>query len=319
MYRLDILVKICYNYNAKTTRRKRKMEKKALVIINPVSGMRRANKFLTDIITTLSVNGYQCMVQATTPTCNAATIAAKLAKEQDLVICIGGDGTLNETISGCIQCASSASIGYIPAGSTNDFANSVGLAQNPLIAVDDIINGTIHPIDVGTFNGKPFVYTASFGAFTKASYSAPREMRNTMGYMAYVLEGAREIADIRSFNMCITTPDETIMGEYIFGGICNSKRIGGGVIQFPDEAVNLNDGMLEVFLVKTPQNPADFMQLVFDMNAGNYNSKFIEFFSAKSLHIATTDPVDWTLDGEYQAGSREVSISVIPGALKLQY
>jgi diacylglycerol kinase family enzyme len=106
---------------------------------------------------------------------------------------------------------------------------------------------------------------------------------------------------------------------HVFGGICNSKRIAGGIIHFSEEDVDLNDGQLEVFLVKAPQNPTDFMQLVFDMNAGNYNSKFIEFFSAKSLHIATTDPVDWTLDGEYQAGSREVSISVIPGALKLQY
>lgn len=295
------------------------MEKKALVIINPVSGMRRANKFLTDIITTLSVNGYQCLVQATTPTCNAAIIAEKLAEEQDLVICIGGDGTLNETIAGCIQCAASAPIGYIPAGSTNDFANSVGLAQNPLIAVDDIINGTIHSIDVGQFNDRPFVYTASFGAFTKASYSTPREMRNAMGYFAYLLEGVKELADIRSYDMCVTADGESRCGEYVFGGICNSKRIAGGIIHFSEEDVDLNDGQLEVFLVKAPQNPTDFMQLVFDMNAGNYNSKFIEFFSAKSLHIATTDYVDWTLDGEYQAGSREVSISVLPGALKLKY
>lgn len=295
------------------------MKKKLLFIINPVSGTRRANRFLIKMLAKVS-NEYACQVQTTTPEYNAKQIAEDYAQNKDLVICIGGDGTLNETVGGCLQNNSTTPpIGYIPAGSTNDFATGLKLVQHPLRCFKQLMNGTIHPIDVGLFNDKPFVYTASFGIFTKASYNTPREMRNLMGYMAYVLEGAKEITDIRLFTMCITTPDKTMIGEYIFGGICNSKRIGGGVIQFPDEDVDLNDGMLEVFLVKAPQNPADFMQLVFDMNAGNYNSKFIEFFSTKSLHIATTDHVDWTLDGEYQAGSREVSISVMPGALKLQY
>ncbi|MBQ8806563.1 MAG: diacylglycerol kinase family lipid kinase [Bacteroidaceae bacterium] len=294
--------------------------KKLLLILNPVSGMRKANRFLADILTELSAQGYECTVQATIPERNAEQIAAELAKDKELVVCIGGDGTLNETVNGCLKThGKTPPIGYIPAGSTNDFANSLKLPQHPMACLSQILDGEIHAIDVGLFNGKPFVYTASFGAFTKASYSAPREMRNMMGYMAYILEGASEITDICSYELCIEADGETRVGEYIFGGICNSKRIGGGLIQFTDEMVDLNDGMLEVFLVKTPKTPGDFMQLIFDMNAGNYNSKFIEFFSAKSLHIATTDDMDWTLDGEYQAGSREVSIGVISGALNLKY
>lgn len=296
------------------------MHKKLLLIINPVSGMRKANRYLTDMIATLSAEGYECQVQATTPTCNATEIAANFSHDKDMIICVGGDGTLNETVAGCLSAdGKTPVIGYIPSGSTNDFANSLKLPQNPLGCLDDILNGDVHPIDVGTFNGKPFVYTASFGAFTKASYSAPRELRNNLGYLAYVLEGAREIADIRSYSLCIETESDVIVGDYIFGGVCNSKRIGGGVIRFNDNDVDMSDGLLEVFLVKAPTTPGEFMQLVFDINAGNYNSPFIQFFSTNKVHIATTDDIDWTLDGEYQAGSREVNIEVLPRVLNLQY
>lgn len=295
------------------------MKKKLLLIINPVSGTRKANRFLTDIITTLSENGYECQVQATTITYSAQHIARNYAKDKDLILCIGGDGTLNETVSGCLATnGKTPPIGYIPAGSTNDFANGLKLLQHPLKGLRSILNGDIHAIDVGLFNGKPFIYTASFGAFTKASYAAPREMRNLMGYAAYVLEGAKEITDIRSYSLCIETPENTTAGEYVFGGICNAKQIGGGLIQF-DDVADLNDGLLEVLLIKRPKTPADFMQLMFDMNTGNYNSEFIECFSAPAIHITTTDDIDWTLDGEYQTGSREISIGVMPGALNLQY
>lgn len=295
------------------------MKKKLLLIINPVSGMRKANRFLTEMITRAS-NHYECQVQATTATYNAKHIAMDYAKDKDLVICIGGDGTLNEAVDGCLQANDKTPpLGYIPSGSTNDFANGLKLPQHPLRCFNKILNGEVHPIDVGLFNGRPFVYTASFGIFTKASYSAPREMRNLMGYMAYVLEGAKEITDIRSYSLCIDTPDRTVTGDYIFGGICNAKRIGGGIIQFADDVADLSDGLMEVFLMKAPKTPTDLMQLIFDMNVGNYNSAFIECFSAKSIHIATTDDMDWTIDGEYQAGSREVSIEVLPGALNLQY
>jgi YegS/Rv2252/BmrU family lipid kinase len=296
------------------------MQKKLLLIINPVSGMRKANRFLTDIITTLSTNGYECQVQATTPVYNAQRIAMNYAKEKDLIVCIGGDGTLNETVSGCLATnGKTPPIGYIPSGSTNDFANGLRLPHHPLKGLAGILSGNIHMLDVGLFNGKPFVYTASFGAFTKASYTATREMRNVMGYAAYVLEGAKEIADIRSYSLCIETPDRTVTGDYIFGGICNAKQIGGGIIQFADNVADLSDGLLEVLLMKMPKTPADLMQLIFDLNAGNYNSEFLECFSAKSIRIATTDEIDWTIDGEYQAGSREVSIDVLPGVLQLQY
>lgn len=295
------------------------MNLKALIIINPVSGMKKANRFLTDILTKMCMHGYQCTVQTTTPDCNATMIAEQLANGQDLIICIGGDGTLNETIAGCIAANVHVPVGYIPSGSTNDFANNLGLLQHPIAAIEAILDGEVHHIDVGTFNDRPFVYTASFGIFTKASYSAPREMRNSLGYLAYVLEGVKEIGDIQSYQLCIDAGETVVAGNYIFGGICNSKRIGGGIIHFTDDMVDLNDGKLEVFLVKTPETPAEFMQLVFDLNSGNYNSRFIDFFSATNLRVITNDNIDWTLDGEYQPGTQEINIQVKHSELALKY
>ncbi len=296
------------------------MQKRLLFIINPVSGTKRANRFLTEMITRLSEEGYECTVQSTTPTYSAEHLAAKLSKDKDMVICVGGDGTLNETIKGCLTVGEcTPPIGYIPAGSTNDFANSLHLQQAPLCCLNEILEGAVHDIDVGTFNGRPFVYTASFGAFTKASYSAPREAKNNLGYLAYLLEGAKELSDIKSYHLKLITPEGIHEGDYIFGGVCNSKRLAGGVIRFRDDEVDLNDGLLEVFLVRYPQNATEFMQLLLDLNAGKYTSPLIQFFSTNQLRVITSDNMDWTIDGEYQKGSNDINISVLPSALKLQY
>lgn len=295
------------------------LTKTALVIINPVAGTKRANRFLTDIIQMLSNEDYQCQVQATMPQRNATFLAKTYAPGKDLVICIGGDGTLNETIAGCIAANVSPKIGYIPAGSTNDFANNLGLNAHPIQATKAILNGKTLDIDVGMFNDRVFIYTASFGAFTRASYSAPREWRNSLGHLAYVLAGAQDLGDLKAHHVKIKTADRIIEGEYIFGGICNSTRIGGGMIKLPEELVNINDGLLEVVLVKYPETAADFTTLIFDLVTGNYASPFLDFLSTPSLDVIINDNVDWTIDGEYQKGCKNIHIDVLPGALKLQY
>ena len=294
------------------------MSKKLLLIVNPVAGTKRLNRHFMDVLIMLTNDGYECQVQMTTKEFGAKDWVIKCGADKDMIVCSGGDGTLNDVVAGCLEIGIKPNIGYIPCGSTNDFANGIGMATHPLDAVEDILGGKEVCVDAGEFNGRIFVYTASFGAFTKASYNTPREIKNSLGYLAYVLEGVREIGDLRSYHMKFTIGNKTIDGDYIFGGVCNSKRIGGGVVRFDDEMVNLNDGLLEIFLIKFPKNPAEFTQLVFDLNMGNYDSPMIDFFSANKVVVETDEEVDWTIDGEYQRGEKTISIRNIKDAFVLK-
>ena len=292
------------------------LEKKLLLIVNPVAGIKKANNMLLDIVSIFCEEGYECTTQITTPELNAKEIVKKCGVDKDLIICIGGDGTFNEMISGCIESEIRPQLGYIPSGTTNDFANSMDLSLNPKTAAQNIMKGRAKDLDVGSFNGRIFAYTASFGMFTKASYSTRREMKNSLGYFAYVLSGAKELGDIRSYNVKITAGDKTVEGEYIFGGVCNSKRIGG-MLQLPSDVVDMNDGLLEALFIKMPQNAHEFMQLIFDLNANNLESSMFDFFSTEKLTVTTKDNIDWTIDGEYQKGEKEVEIKALKSAIQL--
>lgn len=296
------------------------MHKKVLFIINPVSGTRKANPYLTDMITLLSEKGFECIVQATTPLYSAEYIATQHAADVDLIICVGGDGTLNATVAGCLNVMQQTpQIGYIPSGSTNDFANSLSLPMNPLKCLQAILEGDTHAIDVGLLNERPFVYTASFGAFTKSSYTTPRDAKNNLGYMAYILEGVKELSELKPYHITFKTDMMTGSGDYIFGGICNSKRLAGGIVKFEDDVVDLNDGLFEVFLVKYPKNGGEAVQALLDLSMGNFDSPFIDFFSARYIEIQSDNDMDWTIDGEYQSGKPNICIKVLPSALQLRY
>ena len=173
------------------------MSKKLLLVMNPCAGIKKSNRYLTQILKIFAVNEYECTVQLTTEKLRADNIVKKYGNGKDLIICIGGDGTFNETVAGMLGAGVTAPIGYIPSGSTNDFASSLGLNSHPVKAAEDIAYGTPHSFDVGLFNGRPFTYVASFGAFTKTSYTAPRDLKNALGHLAYILEGVKEITDIK--------------------------------------------------------------------------------------------------------------------------
>lgn len=291
------------------------MTKKLLIIMNPVAGVKKSNKFLTDILCLFS--DCECSIQMTTPVVGPEKIIDMYGKDKDLIICIGGDGTFNEMVSGLIRNKLSPLVGYIPSGSTNDFASGMKISLKPLNAAIDIINGVERKIDVGLFNTRVFVYTASFGIFTKTSYNTPRDLKNTLGYLAYVLEGIKEITEIKSYHIKISSKEKQINGNYVFGAICNSKQIGGGMVRFPDSDVDMNDGLLEVLLVKQPKNPAELMQILMDINTKNYKGSLFEYFSTNEMTIQTDDEIDWTLDGEFQRGSDSVSIKNIKSAVRL--
>ncbi len=285
------------------------MSKKLLLVMNPCAGQKKSNKYLTDILNIFSINGYECTVQMTSLSLSAYEIVKKYGKEKDLIVCIGGDGTFNETVSGLLDLNSNAKLGYIPSGSTNDFATSMGLSLNPVKATEDIVYGTVKTIDIGLFNSRPFTYVASFGAFTKTSYNTPRDLKNMLGHLAYILEGIKELADIKSYTVSFETEEKKVYsGKYLFGAICNTTRVGGGMIRIPKDIVDINDGVFEVVLVKAPENPAEYMQLILDLQASKVNGSQFEFFSAKKLTVSADESMDWTLDGEYEKGCESIEI-----------
>ena len=293
------------------------MAKKLLIVMNPVAGIKKANKFLTEIVSLFSNADYECQVQMSTKDINAENIIIEYGRGKDLIVCIGGDGTFNEVVSGCLKMNISPVIGYIPSGSTNDFAIGMNLSLVPLKAAKNILNGKVVEVDAGLFNGRVFTYTASFGAFTKASYNTPRSLKNSFGHFAYVLEGVKEITNLSAFKLQIKSEQKIVEGTYIYGGICNSKRIGGGLIQFSDCNVDMNDGLLEVFLIKQPKNATEYMQIIYDLNSGNFNGLFFEFFSTSKLTVLTDDEINWSIDGEFQKGASVVEIKNVKSAFKL--
>ena len=293
------------------------MSKELLLVMNPVAGTKSANKFLVKIVSLFSERDFACQVQMTSESTNAEKIVLQYGAEKDLIVCIGGDGTFNEVVSGCLKSKIHPMIGYIPTGSTNDFAVGMNILLDPIKAVNNILRFKPITIDVGLFNGRAFAYTACFGAFTKASYNTSRELKNSLGYFAYILEGAKEISDIKSFHIQMESEHRCLEGKFIFGAVCNSKRLGGGLIHFSNNQVDMNDGLFEVLLVRQPKNLSEFMQIVFGLNTEKYDGPMFEFFSTDKLTVLSDGDVDWTIDGEHQKGDALVEIKNIQSAVSL--
>ena len=293
------------------------MSKKLLMIMNPVAGVKKANKHLTEIVNLLCEAGYECQLQMTSPGLGADELVKRYAFNKDLVVCIGGDGTFNEMVSGIINNNYTSNVGYIPSGSTNDFANGLGISQTPLTAAKDIIDGIPVTLDAGKFNDRIFTYTASFGVFTKSSYNTPRDLKNTFGYLAYVLEGAKELTSVPKIHIKAKTDDKEIEGNYIFGAVCNSTRIGGGFVKFDKNSVDMNDGLLEVLLIKYPKNPVEATQTLFELQNSKFDTPYFEFLSTEKITFITDEEIDWTIDGEYQKGAPEITVTNIHSKFSL--
>ena len=295
--------------------------KKLLLIMNPKSGVMLAPKYLADIIERFSRTGYLTQVLMTTARGDARDFAHEYGGDVDLVVVSGGDGTLNEVIDGLISGGHDTDIGYIPSGSTNDFANSIGLPKGIFECVDNIIYGTPHNVDIGSFNGRYFSYVASFGAFTSVTYSVPQNLKNIFGHAAYVMGGITELANLRAIHARITadpgTPFEMVFeGDYVLGAICNSKSVGG-ILKLDKLDVDLNDGLMEVLLVKMPKDIIDLNDIAISMLGGTFKSNQIESFSAGNLEIEIEEGTHWTLDGEYEKGSGICRIHTLESAVSL--
>ncbi len=290
--------------------------KKLLFILNPCAGMRKANKFLADIIAIFNRAGY--MVDAYMTSCrgDATRVVTERASQVDLVVCCGGDGTFNEVISGLLRGGISTPMGYIPAGSTNDFASSLKLPTNIVKAAQQIVNGSIHQYDVGLFGERYFSYVASFGMFTKASYSTSQDVKNALGHMAYVLEGIQEVSQLKSVHVRLQLDAELIEDDFLFGAICNSTSVGG-ILTLDPKQVDMSDGLFEVFLVRMPRDLASLHECIWAVQKQQYNCKAITFRSVRHISVTADPNMPWTLDGERESGHDYVEIQNINKAISL--
>lgn len=291
--------------------------KKLLLIVNPVSGKMKAKTTLLDVIKTLQANGYEVTVKLTEKRGHAVEFAKNAESEGfEAVVCFGGDGTLNETISGFMQAGSTLPLGYIPAGSTNDFASSMKLSGVPKIAAKTITKGKVNFIDVGRFNGERyFTYVACFGAFTASSYSVSQDIKNVLGHFAYVLGSIKEIAAIRSYNLTIEMDNVTVSGEYIFVSATNSTSVAG-IVKLRDELVDMGDGVFEVALVKKPKNLIELNKIITAITSSNFDNGQIEFYKSSKINITYDDKLDWSLDGEHAQSDGNVTIENIYHGIK---
>ena len=290
-----------------------------LLIINPNAGTRQGRRFLPEIISVFDRAGYLCTVHVTEKRGDAVRFVQKHAGGADLVVACGGDGTLNEVITGLQLGGHAVPLGYIPCGSTNDFASGLELPTAPLIAAGAIVSGKPHTLDVGLFSpDRYFSYTASFGAFTSVSWSTPQNVKNVLGHAAYILEGIRSLADIRPIHMRITADGQQYEEDYIFGAICNSTSLGG-VLKLEDRDVDMNDGRFETLLIPFPEDLLALNRILTALRTHHYDDPSLYFLRAASFTFEGAPDVTWTLDGEAADGSGRVEIRNIHNAISLIY
>ena len=271
---------------------------KLLFVFNPRSGKGLIREHLVDIVDVMVKVGYEVTIYTTQAQGDAIKKIKEEAKNYDRVVCSGGDGTLDEVVTGMQQSEVNVPIGYIPAGSTNDFANSLGIPKDMVEAARVAVGDKPFPCDVGYFNGDTFVYVAAFGIFTEVSYKTPQQLKNVLGHAAYILEGAKQLHDIPSFTMQVEHDGEVFQDKFIFGMVTNSISVGGFKGMTGDD-VKLDDGVFEVTLIKSPRNPIELNRILASLTNLIDDTDLIYTFKTNDLHIISKDKVAWTLDGEF--------------------
>ena len=296
----------------------RRTMQKQLFLMNPNAGQRKVNRVLPEIISIFNESGYEVTVFVTTGPGSGAAIVEPRARDYDLIVCAGGDGTLNATITGVLRAGADCPIGYIPCGSTNDFAATLKLSTDVIQAAKDIVEGREQTYDVGLFNGRYFSYVASFGAFTRVAYATPQNMKNLLGHLAYVLEGIQELPQLRHIPMSLELDGQPVEGQFLFGSVSNSTSVGG-VLTLNPRLVDLRDGKFEVTLVRMPKDMAELAACVTALQNQTYDCAAITFRSVSSLVIRQDPAVDWTLDGERAEGAETIHIENLSQAIRLRH
>ena len=292
------------------------MNKKLLFIVNPRAGQMKAEKQLGGILEIFCGAGYLPTVFMTEYSGHAVEAAASCGADYNLVVCAGGDGTLNETITGLLNAGLRVPIAYLPCGTTNDLGTTLGLSRDIFEAAHTAVGEYSRELDIGRFNYRNFVYTASFGAFTKASYTTPQAMKNALGHLAYVLEGAKEVWSLKAVNARIKTDAGDFEGEYLFGSITNSTSLAG-ILTIDKSTVKLDDGLFEMMLVEKPANALEYSKLLNQVLAKRFDDK-LKLYKVSRVEIETDEDLDWTLDGEQAVGKRRFVIQNLNRAVTIK-
>ena len=299
--------------------------KRLLFIYNPHAGKELLKPKLSDIVDIFVKAGYEVVIYPTQAYQDAYKKVRRYpAGEYDLVVCSGGDGTIDEVVTGMMKRQEknpigyipTGTVGYIPTGSTNDFANSLHIPRNLLGAADNAVNGVVFPCDVGKFNDGTFVYIAAFGLFTDVSYETDQDLKNVLGHVAYLLEGVKRLFDIKSYHMKVTSEEIQVEDDFIVGMITNSRSVGG-FKNLTGKNVDMNDGLFEVTLIRHPKNPLQLQEIMTALVMAEDNTDMIYSFKSKKLMIETEEEVPWTLDGEFGGDHTYVEIENRHKALNL--
>jgi YegS/Rv2252/BmrU family lipid kinase len=288
-----------------------------LFIVNPVAGRLHPKNSLQRAIDIFKNHGYHVTMKNTAYKGHATELVLQYGSKYDLIVCSGGDGTLNEVISGVMRLGKNITLGYIPSGTTNDFASSLNLSDKAETAAMTILSGHPRTVDIGLFgDSRYFSYIASFGAFTGSSYSTPQSYKNLIGHLAYVLDGMKDIPNIRPHHVRVEADGQTYEGDYLFGAVSNSISIGG-LLKLDSNKVDLNDGLFEIILIKNPKTPLELSRMLLSISKREYTDKLIQLIKAPEATFYMDEAIPWAIDGEFEAGAKMIKIKNITNAINI--
>lgn len=288
-----------------------------LFIFNPISGKGSICTRLYDIIDIFTKGGYDVLCRPTLHAKESHDIVEQYADWADLIVCGGGDGTLDEVVSAVLAICPDKQVGYLPSGSTNDFANSLAISSILPTAARDITEGENYQCDIGLFNESHFVYVAAFGFFTDISYETDQELKNRIGHLAYILEAGKRLFDMPSYHVTVHSGERTITGHFTFGMVTNARFVGG-MRNLVSQDVDMNDGLFEVTLVRTPSTPLELSSILSTLlSRDQERSPFVETFQTDKITLTSEEPIPWTLDGEYGGTVDTVEIKNLYKVLNL--
>ncbi len=296
--------------------------KRALLIINPVAGRRLGLKGAGDICAQMRGEGFDVEKIETKAAGDAVRIARESSPYFDTIACAGGDGTLHEVINGIMGVEKRPAVMYFPTGTTNVAATSIGLTGSPKAVVSRVVKSAPKPYDIGIFTGagqsKYFTFMATFGAFSNVSYETSQNLKNILGYFAYLLQGIKNLSELRSYEVNIKCGDEDYekADRIIFGNVSNSRSVAG-IFKIESQGLRLDDGLFEAMFIKAPRNLLELERIISCLLAGQYNDEYICFYQAPSISIRTPEEIEWGLDGEYAGVFSDVQIEALKGAVQI--
>ena len=295
--------------------------KKLLFVYNPRAGKEMLKPRLSDVLDIFVKAGYEVTVHPTQAYRDAYyQIKEYEVGKYDLIACSGGDGTIDEVATGMMKRREMGKdvvpVGYIPAGTTNDFAKSLHIPRKPLAAADNAVKGVPFPCDIGKFNDSVFVYIAAFGIFTDVSYETDQAVKNVLRHMAYILEGAKRIFNIPSYKIKVEHDGEVIEDEFIFGMVTNSRSVGG-FSNMVGKNIVFDDGLFEVTLIKTPKNPIALQEIIAALLIEQVDTKHMYTFKTKKITFDSVEEIPWTLDGEFGGEQDYVEIENVQKAMEI--